>query len=565
MTQERDWWDTEGETTGTSALGQNLYDGQGNLLGTLFQRGIGLSTELGGAGQTAIGIRAPDGRELPFQPGTYLLDAGMGKVWNVMLDAEGNITKSATTTLPTAPAPRAAPAYSSTRAGQDAVIAASWREQEASLKAQAAEAARNRDWETAERLESEAFQAGQNALALENQMKQTLIGEAGALQRTQLQLKGQARDLIAELYGRDYLRAAVRQGGQVARGTTPHMAFMEGLGATVDAPIQQVSSGMTVPQLEGAITTLQGNQVLPSPSPMALPGRAGGGPVAPGQAVRVHEGEVVANKGAGRVEVIPAGGWPIVANAAEGGDFDFDAQAIGQMMDRVYSHLGIPSGYTMRYMEPHRGGARTVGSPTAAAARRAISDARSPWLYGGQIPEIAGQPAWGLGGQPGALALAETMGWNPRLIRSSSERQLGQDPNQGMFWVDQDGVAHQMTPQQANAWGFNAEDFMYAHPSEIGSRYEIGNALAAAPPTQEREKGMFPLQPGPMRLPEELGSFAVMTPRTIANLYRNFTPTQRDILLSALEISGFGTEEDVLNEIAAFTPSGTAPQAVGFG
>lgn len=415
-------------------------------------------------------------------------------------------------------------------ARQAAADAEAWRRQQALLEAQAAEAEANRDFETAERLADEAFRAGENAKALENQMKQTLIGEAGALQRTQLQLKGQARDLIAELYGKDDLRAALRQGGQVARGTTPHMAFMSQLGQTRDAPIQQVDTDMTIEELEAAIGTLQGNQALPTPNPMGIAGRAGGGPVAKGQAVRVGElgEEIVINEGGGRMRVIP-----IVANAAEGGEFDFDSQAIGQMMDRIYSHLGIPSNFTLR----------DTGR--------------------GMLPEVGGVSAWAAG-QPGALELADRLGTNPRLIRSSSERQLGQDPNQGMFWVDQDGVAHQMTPQQAEAWGFNTEDFMFAHPSEIGSNFQIGNALQAAPPTQERDKGRFPLQPGPLRLPEELGSFAVMTPRTIANLYRNFTPTQRDILLNVLEISGFGNEEDMLNEIQAFTPTGTAG-AVAFG
>ena len=420
--------------------------------------------------------------------------------------------------------------YGSTQAGQTQSERAALERQaagdlaaaerlEADLQAQEDEALRNRDFARAERIAGELAAATAAKLAAQNQLKLARLGEAGALARTFEDIKSRARDVIAGMMGENPFRGAVRAAGGVPRGVDPYEAFESELKGVANMPTPQFSSESDLGQLESAITAMQKTQMPTAQWPMG--GRAGGGTVAPGEAVRVGElgEEIVVNEGGGRVKVIP-----IAENAAYGGTYNFDEESIGQVLGPMYSHLGFGGTPSLRYRG--RGG---------LMMRR-------------------GEPG-------GMLANLQRLGIQPRLIRSTSERQLGTDPNQGIFWIDPQGIRHQMTQQQALKYGFDLEDITYMKPGEIG-RFELGEAQTRAPSLVEPYEPYAP-QAVPLRLPAELGGYALPDPRTIANLFRTFDPANREILIDALGLSEMGRGQ-IQSLFRAFTPAGTAGR-VGFG
>ncbi len=110
------------------------------------------------------------------------------------------------------------------------------------LEAEADEALKNRDFQKAERLASEAAAARAAELAAKNQLKLARLSEAGALARTFEDIKARARDVIAGMMGKNPFRGAVRARGGIPRGVDPYEKFEAELGGVANMPTPQFSS-----------------------------------------------------------------------------------------------------------------------------------------------------------------------------------------------------------------------------------------------------------------------------------------------------------------------------------
>jgi hypothetical protein len=149
------------------------------------------------------------------------------------------------------------------------------------------------------------------------------------------------------------------------------------------------------------------------------------------------------------------------------------------------------------------------------------------------------------------------LGIKPRLVRDVATGKV--------YHVDPQGVPRLIPSNELfREWGFDMADVVNMTAADMQGMYgAAGSAWAEAPPILEGTSSAYPQQAVPLRLPSELGGYALPDPRTIANLYRTFDPANRKMLLDALDLSEMsGAQAGSL--IEAFTPSGTAGR-VGFG
>ncbi len=388
-----------------------------------------------------------------------------------------------------------------TLAAQQAADIAAMERLQASLDADIAEAQRNRDFEKAQAITDRKAVVDAAKLAAENALKLTLISEGGALKREFGAIQSRARDLRAELFGKNPFRGAIREAGGVPRGTDPFQAFEAENQAVIDRTAPAISPNMTSAQLQAAINSFD----LGAPTGQNIIGLAHGGDVEVGQTVRVGElgTELVKNMGGGRVKVIPEnelGGQRVVANAQEGGEFQFDKESIAQVLGPVFGHLGFDE-------------APVLGTRT-----------------------------------PQSLEDVNRLGIRPRLIKFADSNTV--------YFVDQQGVRHSvLSLQNFRDFGFDFKDVVALNPEDRAS-FPEGPGLTSAPPLIEEFRSFAP-QAVPLRLPKELGGFAIPAPRTFANLFRRFGSANRKIILDALGLSELQAEQ-AEEELRAFTPSGTA-------
>ena len=469
-------------TTGSGAagdlIGVKLFRPDGTFAGRLVQdpdKGLILKNEFGWS---------------KFQGGTYLLEAGFA----ITVNAQGDmVTKEALA---------ASTGTSSQQlASQQAADIAAMERLEAQLDAEIAEAQRNRDFEAAQSAIDRKADIAAAKLVAENALTQTLIAEGGALKREFLGVQSRARDVRAQMFGKNPFRGAIRGAGGVPRYVDPFQAFMAENQAVIDREAPTFGPSMTNEQLQAAISGVD----LGTPSPQNLIGLGGGGVVRPGQAVRVGElgePEIVVNRGDGVVQVIPErglGALPVVASAQEGGEFQFDKSTIEQVLGPVFNYLGFSQ-------------APTLGKST-----------------------------------PTSLADVNRLGVRPRLIKGSGNT---------VFFVDPQGVRHSIgSLQNFRDFGFSFNDVVRLNDEDL-LQFQEGPTLTSAPPLFEEYRPFAP-QAVPLRLPKELGGFALPSPRTFANLFRRFGGANRRIILDALGVSELQAEE-ALEEIRAFTPRGTA-------
>ena len=395
-------------------------------------------------------------------------------------------------------------------AAQQAADIAAMERLSAQLQADADRATAQRDFDKAQAALDRKADIDAAKVAAENALKLTLISEGGALTRELANIQSRARDVKAELFGKNAFRGAIRQAGGVPRFTDPFQAFMAENQAVIDREAPTFNVNQTSSQIAGALNRFD----LGTPSPQNIIGLAHGGDVGVGETVRVGElgTELVRNMGGGRVKVIPenelGGGNRVVASAATGGEFDFDKESIQQVLGPVFGHLGF---------------------------------SEAPTLPGG--------------GKTGtSLEDVNRLGIRPRLIRNPSTG--------GIFFVDQQGLArHIRSPRDFADFGFRSSDVVNLLPGDFED-FPRGSPLTSAPPLIEEFRSFAP-QAVPLRLPKELGGLALPAPRTVANLFRRFGGANRRIILDALGLSELQGEE-ALDEIQAFTPRGTGGGRVAF-
>lgn len=399
-----------------------------------------------------------------------------------------------------------------TLAAQQAADIAAMERLEAQLQADKDEADANRDFVRSERIAQDLADVKAAKLAAENALKLTLISEGGALTRTLADIQSRARDLKAELFGKNPFRGAIRQAGGVPRFTDPFQAFMAENQSVIDRQAPTINPNETSTQIQADINRFD----LGTPSSGNIIGLAHGGEVGVGETVRVGElgTELVQNMGGGRVKVIPEnelGGSRVVGSAPHGGEFEFDADAefnfdresIEQVLGPVFAHLGF--------------------SEAPTSKRTSLENVRR-------------------------------LGIQPRLVRR---------PDGAIFFIDQDGFRHHIRNlQEFREFGFSMGDVVNVNEGDIGGAFPAGGPLTSAPPLIEKFRPFAP-QAVPLRVPKELGGFRLPAPRTFANLFRGFTGANRRIILGALGVSELQAEE-ALDEIRAFTPHGTAGARVAF-
>ena len=493
-----------GLTLGSSAIGLDLFFPDGTYAGRLVRGRVPF-----GGGEAPLFLSIPgsetEGAQIiPFAGGSFMAQAGGGKAFSLAINSEGGIARSAIVDV----SPSGG-SSSQQLASQQAGDIAAMERLSVQLQAEADEAAANRDFAKAQAALDRKADIDAAKLAAENALKLTLISEGGALERELANIQSRALDVRAEMIGKNPFRGAVRQAGGVPRGVDPFQAFMAENQSVIDREAPTLDATMTPAELQAALDEFN----VSTPSPGNIIGLAHGGDVGVGETVRVGElgTELVKNMGQGRVKVIPEnelGSQRVVASAQEGGEFDFDKSTIQQVLGPVFAHLGF-----------------------------------------NKVPRLPSK-----GKKFTSLEKVNRLGIRPRLIRNPS--------NGAIFFVDTQGRRRLIrNMQEFRDFGFKFRDVVNLRPGDFQS-FERGNVLTSAPPLFEQHRAFAP-QAVPLRLPKELGGFALPAPRTFANLFRNFGGANRRIILDALGLSELQAEE-ALEEIQAFTPRGTAGARVAF-
>jgi hypothetical protein len=363
----------------------------------------------------------------------------------------------------------------------------------------------------------------------------------------------------------------------VPRGVDPYEKFEAELEGVANMPTPQFSSGSSLGQLESAIGAMNTAQMPTATWPR---GMAGGGKVYPGEVVKVGElgAEYIHNRGDNIVEVIPNPRGRIAGRAQAGGTYSFEKSP--------YSGYTAPGYEWLRGANRIKPGSETTfppppvgypfpGKPSVYPSLTDLLDdyPSSPDV---SIPQVLG-PVYNYLGfkdapqfrapgnpmarmKPSASMSADDwrrLGIKPRLVRDVATGKV--------YHVDPQGVPRLIPSNELfREWGFDMADVVNMTAADMQGMYgAAGSAWAEAPPILEGTSSAYPQQAVPLRLPSELGGYALPDPRTIANLYRTFDPANRKMLLDALDLSEMsGAQAGSL--IEAFTPSGTAGR-VGFG
>ena len=260
-----------GGAGGGTAVGAGLFDLQGNYLGKLVSvPGIFPKSDL------AISNPANKPALQSFRGGTFLIDAGMGKFWHVMVDPQGSVTKSITSTVAaggagTAPQWRPGEQQMEQQALQhriDQDIAdLAWAKEEFA-KAQAAEDRRA--------MEYAQLQMRMMEKRLENDKRTLLYGEIGAATRTVFQAQEAERGRQQEMAGEDPFRFTATLRGRGTTGPTPTDIFKQQGAAFANQPLPQFSIEDSIPVLEAGLRGLEKMAITGAPQGL-IPGLAEGG------------------------------------------------------------------------------------------------------------------------------------------------------------------------------------------------------------------------------------------------------------------------------------------------
>ena len=333
-----------GISTGTSAIGLNLFNTDGSFAGQLIEREGNLFLS---AGQQSGQIPRP------FTGGNFLVDAGGGDLFQLSINNEGGVTKSGTTSLSTGTT-GSAPAFSGTQTGlqfQNDLAVAEAKRQEAVAAGNTAEARRweqevvriQNEFATAERLATEEFAAEQNRLSEEGALQRNRLNVLSSLLSDLAGAQSQARTTLANLQPDPFAFAAAK-GGRLQVGTTPQQAFQQELQQTVSATPPAIDPNASAESLQAAINQLTGQQAPTAPTAFGL---AAGGTVKPSaqpQSFLVGEkGPEVMTVTAQGVQVTPLVGGMQTGGTALFEPVPFDRESLFPALEDagIFGSLGI--------------------------------------------------------------------------------------------------------------------------------------------------------------------------------------------------------------------------------
>lgn len=550
-----------------SAVGQTLYDLQGNLLGTLAEiRVPGLSPRLV--------LQLPDGSKRPFQGGEFLTAFGGQLSGGFRLNDQGNITEefsqsqvSGLFSSPSSGRGPAAPAFSSTREAQ--VLQQQNTLEQLKIQHRNDLDILNRQLAAAVGEEKRRLKNDLKLLQERHRLELVILGEQQKFQE-RMSLVEQASSLSArasefqtelaqgavDLTGRDPIRAAIALQGGLQSGTTPSQALRQRLISLAGQDLPQVDPNANIPGLQATVGQLQ--EFLQQPVVRPALGLAGGGTIdmrrngdrfemeQPAVAVLVGEGPNGEGIRAGTAEVIVRERdrvrvIPLVGAAQGGAELDFGSP-ISQALSPLFSRLGF-GGVPVAQ--------RTGGSqgPISLSVRGAL----------GQAP----QPA-----QPFSSDLFGQLGISPRLFRAGG-RLFVRGPGNELFDLGQGAFGTGRLAQL----GLRMQDVV-----DVGSFDELGEVAGQLGLTgQGGQFGVRPLPQNGLSTVEDFNPLSQISapiilplggldsdqglflpaPERIASVLRDLDPTALELVLQAYELAGI-PRASVLSRAEAFTPTGSA-------
>lgn len=572
-----------GEAGGTVPAGTTLYGTDGQYVGQLVTVGGQLKII------TPAGGLAPQ----PFMGGTYQLDAGGGKRWHVMLDKQGNITKSATSTLPTDGGAGAAyhpPAWrpgeleleqqEQARRAQEAAATAEY--QQGQLQADRArleEEIRSTEAQLAwDREEFAKAEAGRNErlkaqLAaemamlekrLENSRRELMVTEGGAMARTLTQEKGATQRELMKMGPDPFRQASILSGG-VQRGVTPQQAVVGQAQSFINQPIPQVHFGMTTPQMQAAFGALQNIQ----------PPQLGGGfGLAPGAFGMAEGGIIEMENKDGAFSMSPKQSWLIGEGkrgeglkmgtaeilTVEKGPFGIKSVEVTPLAGAAQSGLEISS---LQALAPLYAGLTRYDPVTGTTG---------PFDGPATLGNI-GTGGWPSGGPAAFSPTFSALGYRPRLLRVPSGKVYYRDDSGMLRWIP--------NPETMAQLGFQWNDVVNIPEVALGSFGQMGAPLTAdyqfAPPP-EREPAFQAygtplvnpttraLLPAPFKIAGQLGQWQRERP----DLF-NLALSAYGNVQNPMGIPGQGfSPENILAQMKTATPqsrggyAGWNPQRIGF-
>ncbi len=366
-------------------------------------------------------------------------------------------------------------------------------------------------------------------------LKRDRLQQAASLTRDIIGLQAQAKELVAETFGRDPFRGAIQAQGRLPRGRSPFAAFQGQLRETATQQIPQAVSGESPEQLTARIAALEAQAF--EQLPRAPLGLAHGGVIspAPGEGVLVGE--------AGRPEVIrpmPDGGFEVIplAASAQGGaqvESPFGALTNVQIADALgpaFAAVGLT--------------AAPVGG------RHAFGQFAGPFAGTGRgLPTP--QPSLG-------AETFEALGTLPSLIQMEGRNEFFfRDPKTGAI-SKIGGLA------DVNAIGFSPQDAVVLAPGEIGElgrfsgeRFTGGDFVQPGRPFAARTSPIFlPLGTDEAGLPDpSSGGLFLPDPRMLAGVWNQWDPGTQELVASAYEFAGVSREK-LARDIDFFGRSGSA-------
>ncbi len=518
---------------GDSAIGQALFDLQGQRIGQLLRTNAGF-----------VYILGPRGQVWPFEGGTFL--NGLGRA--LLIGDTGDILDERILPQP----PRSTGGSRAlTLADQQALL-------EQQQEFQAGQTAGGQVFQTSERVATQAFQEEAAALAEENAQRSRLQGQAASLLEQWLAIQGQARQFLTEIQGQDPFRAAAGASGQVTRGVTPQQAHEANLRATVGQELTFDSSG-NVGALQGQVDVLRHQVGTGLPEVPAFVGAFGhGGTIdmeagddgvfrAKGQSaggfrdVRGRgpvsflvgeEGKEIVTIRDGQVTVTPfAGGF------SHGGSFQLPSNAsLLQASSSIFGELGFEN------------------IPTTSFDRSGFQRPLRRTLPAGlDLQGIAdferARPA-----DFGFQAL-QRLGIQPRLVRN--------DATGAVFFRADDGRFLHIPDMAAfRRFGFNPNEVVSLSPESIAALGVPGTTGGGVPQlTQLSDIGTrteFGPQPFPLLAPIGNQQVPIPDPRLLARLFGRLDVAGKRNLLSLYGVTPGVTADSALERIRFFTPQGRA-------
>ncbi len=364
--------------------------------------------------------------------------------------------------------------------------------------------------------EERAFEAGENRIQREHELRTRLLGDV-------VDLQAQARALIADRLGRDPVRGGVLASGAIPIGRSDNETFLLNLRETARNPVSQTE---TTEQLQHRV--LGG---LPE-EPLAL---AGGGTIQPGETALIGEGgpEILTFQPDGRIKVTP-----LSRSFEHGGEFEFDPRGRVATLAPIFEQAGFEPGIT------------------PLATRTGFGQLESP-LFGDftGLPERAPRQA---------NETFQRLGVSPRFFQPAGSGEV--------FFLDP--ASQQLRPVEGgfagavNTLGIQPRDINVVSRDELNELGAFSGEALTAPPVGE-SAGRVPFASSaspifsPLDISQRLGVL-LPQPRLLAPLWRTLDPDTQAIVKGTYALAGF-SEANFDREIEFFSRAGTGQPSARFG